>query len=61
MIPEARRRYNAAFSPARYQEMLADIERQLPGQLDFRVAESPVFVPPGCATSCGPPAKASST
>lgn len=47
MIPEPRRRYNAAFTPARYQEMLADIERQLPGQLDFRVAESPVFIPAG--------------
>lgn len=47
MIPETRQTYNAAFSPARYQEMLADIEQQLPGQLDFRVAETPVFVPAG--------------
>ena len=47
MIPEPRRRYNTAFSPARYQKMLVDIDRQLPGQLDFRVAESPVFVPAG--------------
>ena len=47
MITEPRRRYNAAFTPARYQEMLADIDRQLPGQLDFRVAESPVFIPAG--------------
>ena len=45
MIPEHRRTFNAAFSHARYQEMLADIERQLPGQMDFRVAETPVFVP----------------
>ncbi|SFP96526.1 hypothetical protein [Hymenobacter arizonensis] len=45
MIPEHRQRFNAAFSPATYQEMLADIERQLPGQLDFRVAETPVFIP----------------
>ena len=45
MIPEHRQTYNAAFSPARYHEMLADIERQLPGQLDFRVAETPVFIP----------------
>ena len=45
MIPAHRQLYNAAFSPARYQEMLADIEQQLPGQLDFRVAETPVFVP----------------
>ncbi|WP_317039514.1 hypothetical protein [Hymenobacter lapidarius] len=27
--------------------MLADIDQQLPGQLDFRVAETPVFVPAG--------------
>ena len=45
MIPAHRQTFNAAFSPTRYQEMLADIERQLPGQLDFRVAETPVFVP----------------
>ncbi|GAB3309936.1 hypothetical protein ACFQT0_18415 [Hymenobacter humi] len=47
MIPEHRQTFNAAFSPARYQEMLADIDHQLPGQLDFRVAETPVFVPAG--------------
>ncbi|UOQ96118.1 hypothetical protein MUN81_12720 [Hymenobacter sp. 5317J-9] len=47
MIPEPRHVFNAAFSPDRYQEMLADIEQQLPGQLDFRVAETPVFVPAG--------------
>ena len=45
MIPEHRQTYNAAFSPDRYQQMLADIDRQLPGQLDFRVAETPVFIP----------------
>lgn len=45
MIPEHRQSYNAAFSPARYQEMLADIDQHFPGQLDFRVAETPIFVP----------------
>ena len=45
MIPEHRQTYNAAFSPAKYQEMLADIEQQFPGQLDFRLAETPVFIP----------------
>ena len=45
MIPEPRQQFNAAFSPARYQEMLAAIDRQLPGQLEFRVAETPIFVP----------------
>ena len=45
MIPEHRLTYNAAFSNACYQEMLADIEQQFPGQLNFRVAETPVFIP----------------
>ena len=47
MIPAPRQLFNSAFTPARYQEMLADISRQLPSQLDFRVAETPVFVPSG--------------
>ena len=45
MIPEPRRAFNAAFTPAHYQALLADIDREMPGQLDFRVAETPVFVP----------------
>jgi hypothetical protein len=45
MIPELRHTYNSAFSNERYQEMLAAIEQQLPGQLEFRLAETPVFVP----------------
>ncbi len=47
MISAPRQLFNAAFTPARYQEMLADISQQLPNQLDFRVAETPVFVPAG--------------
>ena len=45
MIPHIRSAYNAQFSVAKYNAMLADIEQQLPGQLDFRVAESPIFIP----------------
>ena len=45
MIPAPRQLFNAAFSPESYQVMLADIDQQLPYQLDFRVAETPVFVP----------------
>ncbi|MGI4744036.1 MAG: hypothetical protein ACRYG7_53485 [Janthinobacterium lividum] len=45
MIPTPRQVFNAAFSPARYQEMLAAIDQQFPGQLEFRVAETPVFIP----------------
>lgn len=45
MIPELRARYNQAFSPERYQEMLYTIDQELPGQLEFRLAETPIFVP----------------
>jgi hypothetical protein len=45
MISTPRQLFNTAFTPASYQAMLADIDQQLPGQLEFRVAETPVFVP----------------
>lgn len=45
MHKTAREAYNEAFSEALYQNLQADIERDFPGELDFRVAESPVFVP----------------
>jgi hypothetical protein len=45
MIKPVRQAYNQAFSPERYQAFLAKIDADLPGQLDFRVAETPVFVP----------------
>lgn len=45
MIPALRQQFNAVFTPARYQQMLAAIEQELPGQMEFRVAETPIFVP----------------
>ncbi|RYF19895.1 MAG: hypothetical protein EOO77_09150, partial [Oxalobacteraceae bacterium] len=45
MIQSVRHNYNAAFSPERYQAFLNTIQHDLPDQLDFRVAETPVFVP----------------
>ncbi len=45
MHKTAREAYNEAFSDEIYKNMQAVIERDFPGQLDFRVAESPVFVP----------------
>jgi hypothetical protein len=47
MISTPRQLFNEAFTPASYKAMLADIDQQLPGQLEFRVAETPVFVPAG--------------
>lgn len=45
MIPQLRRTYNAAFSEEKYQEFINGIHADWPDQLEFRVAETPVFVP----------------
>lgn len=45
MILPVRQDYNQAFSPERYRAFLDRINADLPGQLDFRVAETPIFVP----------------
>lgn len=37
--------FNQAFSPAQYGAFLESIQNDMPGLLDFRVAETPVFVP----------------
>ena len=45
MHKAAREAYNQGFSDEQYKNLQASIERDFPGELDFRVAESPVFVP----------------
>ena len=45
MVTDLRRRYNSEFSLDRYREFIRELENVFPGQLDFRVAETPVFVP----------------
>lgn len=45
MIQTVRQAYNQAFSPEHYRAFLDKIDADLPGQLEFRVAETPVFVP----------------
>ncbi len=45
MIPAIRKAYNAVFTKERYEAFLKDLSAAHPGQLDFRVAETPVFVP----------------
>ncbi|GAB3996099.1 hypothetical protein GCM10028807_37990 [Spirosoma daeguense] len=45
MIQSVRQSFNEAFSPETYQAFLTKINTDLPDQLDFRVAETPVFVP----------------
>lgn len=45
MIQELRQQYNASFSDELYQKFIQSIETDWPHQLEFRVAETPVFVP----------------
>ena len=45
MVPAIRKAFNKAFTPTAYQAFLQELSDVHPGQLDFRVAETPVFVP----------------
>lgn len=43
MVPSIRNRFNASFTEKKYQEYLRELNAPHAGQLDFRVAETPVF------------------
>lgn len=45
MIPSVRTIYNESFSRDKYEAFLRDLDRPHPGAVEFRVAETPVFVP----------------
>ena len=45
MIPSIRKTYNAAFTKENYDAFVNELANVFPGQLDFRVAETPIFVP----------------
>src|SRR5664279_583305 len=45
MIPAIRKAYNEAFTREKYEAFLKDLDAAHPGQVDFRVAETPIFVP----------------
>lgn len=45
MIPELRTRFNRAYVPERYAELLACMEKRCSVPVEFRVAETPIFVP----------------
>ncbi len=44
MIPAIRQRYNAAFTEARYTAFMAELNKAVYWPVDFRVAESPLFL-----------------
>lgn len=45
MIKALREKFNAAFSKEKYDAYMAKVEALHPGSLDFRNAETPIFVP----------------
>lgn len=45
MIPELRKDFNAHFTKEKYVTFLADLDSKHPGDIPFRVAETPIFVP----------------
>ncbi len=45
MIRQVRENYNKEFTKEKYDAFIHELEQLYPGQLEFRVAETPVFVP----------------
>lgn len=45
MIPDLREAFNRSFTEKKYHEFLNDLDSKHPGAIQFRVAETPVFVP----------------
>lgn len=45
MIPELRSRFNREFTAQAYQSLLAMVDRRSGAKVEFRVAETPIFVP----------------
>jgi hypothetical protein len=45
LIPELRRRFNDGFTPARYASVLKLLEERCGARVEYRVAETPVFLP----------------
>jgi hypothetical protein len=44
MVPAIRHTFNTAFTPEMYEAFLKDLNSKHPGAIEFRVAETPVFV-----------------
>lgn len=45
MVPAIRAAFNQGFTPEKYQAFLDELHAVYPGAIEFRVAETPVFVP----------------
>ena len=45
MIPAYREKYNALFTEEKYKNFLADLNKEAGYHIEFRIAESPIFIP----------------
>lgn len=45
MIPELRNEFNEAFTQEKYHDFLNDLNSHHPGKVDFRIAETPIYIP----------------
>ena len=45
MVPALRKSFNETFTRQRYDDLLADLDSRYPGAIEFRIAETPVFIP----------------
>lgn len=45
MVPALRAAFNKAFTRERYDRFLSDLHSHYPGAIEFRIAETPVFIP----------------
>ena len=46
MIPELRTQFNEGFSPEKYAELLELVEHRCGAPVEYRIAETPFFLPP---------------
>ncbi len=44
MVPDLRKTFNQSFTTEKYETFLADLNSKHPGAIEFRVAETPVFI-----------------
>lgn len=44
MIPSLRKAFNQSFTEKKYQQFLQDLDSRYPGAIEFRVAETPIFI-----------------
>ncbi len=45
MVPALRQQFNASFTDEKYHAFLKELHSAHPGAIDFRVAETPIFIP----------------